>query len=160
MAIPLSAKQRRLTRRSTRTPRVRGFARAASRQLACIVTALCPFAIWEIRCATELHSSKLKPLDFGNRVHSFLRERVGYVESYQLQGSSWNAGEEPWRFYLNVRVRFPDVMPLYAVLVAHAHIIQTVSIEGIVSGSAPWFELNFGQSSANRERPLRIHQPF
>lgn len=59
--------------------------------------------------ASELHRSHLKSLGFRKERSTFARERADHVEVFDIQGSQWNSGGEPWRFYLNVGVHFPDV---------------------------------------------------
>ena len=62
--------------------------------------------------ASQLYASTLKPLGFRKLRRTLYRERPGYIESFEIHGSSWNSGEEPWTFYLNVRVQFSGVAPL------------------------------------------------
>jgi hypothetical protein len=59
--------------------------------------------------AREFFASRLKRLNFRKASHTFSREQPGYTELYEIQGSSWNSDGEPWRFYVNVRVRFSEL---------------------------------------------------
>ncbi len=58
---------------------------------------------------SAFHREHLKPLGFRKTRHTFVRERDGYVEVFEIQGSAWNDRSRPWRFYLNVNVRFPGL---------------------------------------------------
>lgn len=56
-----------------------------------------------------LHVRHMKALGFKKRGRSYCRDREGYTECVSIQGSSWNSGEEPWHFYVNISVAFVDV---------------------------------------------------
>jgi len=91
--------------------------------------------------ATRLHVSILKQLGFRKSRHWFWRERIGYVELFEIQGSSWNSREEPWRFYVNVYVRFTDVGPLSGRAGANTYHANG-RIERIVSSAPSKFEVS------------------
>jgi len=56
-----------------------------------------------------LHVRHMKALGFKKRGRSYCRDRDGYTECISIQGSSWNSGEEPWHFYVNVSVTLDDI---------------------------------------------------
>ena len=91
--------------------------------------------------ARHLHVSILKKLGFRKSRHWFWRERTGYVELFEIQGSSWNSGEGPWRFYVNVYVRFADIGPLSGVVSANPYHANG-RIERIVSSAPAKFEVS------------------
>jgi hypothetical protein len=91
--------------------------------------------------AAHLQVSVLKALGFRKSGHSFWRERIGYIELFAIQGSSWNSGAEPWLFYLNVRVRFSEIVPLRGTTGASAYHADG-RIEGIVSSAPTRFEVS------------------
>lgn len=51
-----------------------------------------------------LHKKHLKANGFKKKGRTFFRDQGLYVEYFNIQGSSWNCGEEPWHFYINVMV--------------------------------------------------------
>lgn len=59
--------------------------------------------------ASELHRAALKERGFRKSGNTFSIERNDYVEMLQIQGSSWNSGEEPWVFYINLAVCFKGI---------------------------------------------------
>ncbi len=59
--------------------------------------------------ASDLHRRLLKPAGFRKNGATFFRHRQSYIEMYNIQGSSWNSGVEPWLFYLNVGVQLEGV---------------------------------------------------
>lgn len=59
--------------------------------------------------ASELHRAALKERGFRKSGNTFTIERNDYVEMLQIQGSSWNSGDEPWVFYVNLAVRFKGI---------------------------------------------------
>ena len=59
--------------------------------------------------AAGLHREVLKPRGFVKAARTFTRTHDHFVEAIQIQGSSWNSGIEPWSFYINVLVSFPDI---------------------------------------------------
>jgi hypothetical protein len=93
------------------------------------------------RFVSQLYLAKLKSLGFRRSGHTFRRKAESYVESFQIQGSAWNnsnttplilrASPEPWRFYVNVGVRFLDINDLDDSQQEHA----TGRIEGLVPES-------------------------
>lgn len=58
---------------------------------------------------TCLHQEFLRKSGFRKSGATLYRDCEGYRELYTIQGSSWNSGEEPWEFYLNVGVQLPGV---------------------------------------------------
>jgi len=79
---------------------------------------------------SDLHRLYLKPRGYRKVRHSFSRAMDGYAEQFEFQGSSFNDASRPWRFYINVRVEFPDV--------PHR---PPVRIESVVSGAPKEFDL-------------------
>jgi len=64
------------------------------------------------RFASSLHAERFKRLGFKKTGSTCSRARDGYVESINIQGSDWNSGDEPWLFYVNIRVQclgLPDL---------------------------------------------------
>jgi hypothetical protein len=59
-----------------------------------------------------LHANHLKARGFRRTSGTFSRSSGSFIESFNLQGSPWNSGEEPWEFYLNVLVTIPNVPPI------------------------------------------------
>lgn len=94
--------------------------------------------------AAQLHSECFKAAGFTKRGATFSRAQSSHVELINIQGSSWNSGEEPWIFYINIRVHFPELPARTNANVAyHAE----GRLNRIVSGAPPQFELtrsNFG----------------
>jgi hypothetical protein len=89
-----------------------------------------------------LHREFLKPMGFKKRGRSFFVLREEFEECYNIQGCSWNSGEEPWEFYLNVNVRFLDI-PTIPGLKYHA----SGRSNGLLPGSPPSFEILKGSVS-------------
>ena len=61
------------------------------------------------RFFSELHRTHLKPAGFKKERRTFIRERPGFIERFQFQGSQWNDRNRPWVFYINAGVQFPDL---------------------------------------------------
>ena len=78
--------------------------------------------------ANRIHAGWLNAHGFKKSGATFSRERVGYIERYQIDGSRWNSGEEPWEFDVNVGVQFEGI-PLREAkgLWAKAHAIGGLS---------------------------------
>lgn len=55
-----------------------------------------------------LHRTQLKAKGFKKNGRIYLRDQGAYVEYFGIQGSSWNSGEEPWQFYINVMIKFKN----------------------------------------------------
>lgn len=64
--------------------------------------------IGDIFTAT-LHERHMKPARFKKKARTFSRAHPAYEEHYNIQGSAWNSPEEPWRFYVNCGLSFPDL---------------------------------------------------
>lgn len=62
---------------------------------------------WLAGLLSELHRETLKPAGFRKEGSTFYRDREGYVERYNFQGSSWSSADLT-AFYLNVGVEFAD----------------------------------------------------
>jgi hypothetical protein len=58
-----------------------------------------------------LHRTQLKSNGFKKNGRTYFRDQGEYVEHFNIQGSSWNSGEEPWHFYINVMVALKDIQP-------------------------------------------------
>ena len=86
---------------------------------------------------SELHRSKLKPKGFRKIRHRFYRNKETYIEYFDIQGSSWNSSNSPWRFYLNTAIDFIGI-PKRNSVQFHAE----GRIEWIVKGYEPHFELS------------------
>ncbi|RTL22238.1 MAG: DUF4304 domain-containing protein [Burkholderiales bacterium] len=94
--------------------------------------------------ATQLHIECFKAEGFTKRGSTFSRDQGSHVELINIQGSDWNSGEEPWIFYINIRVRFPELTPQGSAKMAHH---AEGRLNRIVCGAPPQFELtrsNFG----------------
>jgi hypothetical protein len=89
--------------------------------------------------ARELHRNILKPRGYTKVARVFQCERQGYIEYIQIQGSSWNSGEEPWEFYVNVSVLFPDIHHISFARGIKYH--GSGRLDGLVSGAPPSFDL-------------------
>ena len=59
--------------------------------------------------ASTFHKRYMKPTGFKKKGHTFSRERSGFAEHYNIQGSAWNSAGTPWRFYVNCGISFPDI---------------------------------------------------
>jgi hypothetical protein len=57
-----------------------------------------------------LHRTQLKSNGFKKNGRTYFRDRGDFVEHFNIQGSSWNSGEEPWHFYVNVMVALKDIV--------------------------------------------------
>jgi len=86
---------------------------------------------------SNLHRLYLKPRGYRKVRHNFSRAMDGYVEHFEFQGSSFNDASRPWRFYVNVRVDFPDVSPR-----------PPVRIESVVPAAPKEFDLPAPQTDA------------
>ena len=60
---------------------------------------------------SSLQREHLKVRGYKKVRHTFSRNMGGYTERIQVQGSSWNDSDSPWRFYINFGVEFPDLPP-------------------------------------------------
>jgi hypothetical protein len=89
--------------------------------------------------ASDLHRGSMKPRGFRKSGHTFSRTLPGFVEMLQIQGSTWNSGQEPWHFYLNVMVRFPNVNVPWATGTSAAH--ADGRLESIVPNAPAAFDL-------------------
>jgi hypothetical protein len=60
----------------------------------------------------RLHNSHLKARGYRKQRNTFSRERAGFTERVQFQGSSWNSrGDESWLFHVNFGVQFHGLPP-------------------------------------------------
>lgn len=59
---------------------------------------------------SELHRESLKPAGFGKDRNTFSRDRGGYIERFNFQGSSWSSAAETL-LYLTVGVEFAEFGP-------------------------------------------------
>lgn len=57
----------------------------------------------------RLYRELFKPDGFKKKGKTFSRLHATYGEHYNIQGSAWNSPHEPWRFYVNCGVSFPDI---------------------------------------------------
>jgi len=85
----------------------------------------------------ELDRSKLQPQGFRKIRHRFYRNKETYIEYFDIQGSSWNSSNAPWRFYLNTAIDFIDIPKGNSV-----QFQAEGRIEWIVKGTKPHFELS------------------
>lgn len=59
---------------------------------------------------TDFHRTQLKPLGFKKKGHTLSRDKGGYWERLNFQGSSYNGPDfESWTFYLNIGVEFKEL---------------------------------------------------
>ena len=65
---------------------------------------------WLAGLLSELHRESLKPAGFRKVGSTFSRDREGFVERFNFQGSSWSSAAETL-FYLNVGVEFAEFGP-------------------------------------------------
>jgi hypothetical protein len=65
---------------------------------------------WLASLLSELHRESLKAARFRKEGSTFSRERDGYVERFNFQGSNWSSSVETL-FYLNVGVEFAEFGP-------------------------------------------------
>ena len=61
------------------------------------------------RFVSRLHEVAMKPAGFKKNARTFSRLFPTYGEHYNIQGSAWNSAGEPWRFYINCAISFPDL---------------------------------------------------
>ena len=92
--------------------------------------------------ATELHRSHLRPAGFRKKGATFSRPRQGYIELFNIQGSDWNSGEEPWRFYLNARVCFSDLGPLNGGKLTAQYFHAEGRSNRLLPGTPPHFDVS------------------
>lgn len=93
---------------------------------------------------SQLHREHLKPRGFTKVGHTFSRQRDSFTERFQVQGSAWNDSSQPWRFYLNVGVAFPDLPPRLPdrdFPATHCW----ARVDAIVTGAPSHFELQPGE---------------
>lgn len=90
--------------------------------------------------ASRLHAEYLKPLGFKRLGATLLRGREDFVEMYNIQGSRWNTASGPWRFYVNVMVRFTDVGPLQGQKPTPTYFHAQGRSNSIIHGSQEHFE--------------------
>ena len=89
------------------------------------------------RLVAEIHRSLPAELGFKKSRHRLIRDQPDFVESVQIQGSAWNSAGEPWRFYVNIQVRFPRVPSRLEAHVAHAE----CRLEALAPDMPPHFDL-------------------
>jgi len=56
-----------------------------------------------------LHREVLKPRGFLKKARTFTRAHDDFIDAVQVEGINWNSGAEPWSFYVNVFVSFPEI---------------------------------------------------
>jgi hypothetical protein len=79
---------------------------------------------------SDFHRRFMRPRGYRKGRHRFSRAMDGYSEVFDFQGSRYNESSGPWRFFINVKVVFPDIEDrLY------------VRIENIVAGAAQQYDL-------------------
>ena len=61
------------------------------------------------RFTSALHQQILKPLGFRKSARTFSRTFDAYSEHFNIQGSAWNSPGEPWTFYVNCAISFPEI---------------------------------------------------
>lgn len=93
------------------------------------------------RLTAELHQKYLKARGFRKHGATFVREKENYLELYNVQGSPWNSGTEPWQFYLNVGARFADLAPIQGAKLTPAYAHAEGRSDSILPGTPPTFEL-------------------
>ena len=106
--------------------------------------------------ASELHRKFLKPQGFRKYGATFVREREGFIETYNIQGSPWNSGAEPWEFYVNVGVRFPDIAPLRGVKLTPTYVHASGRSNSILPGTPLSFKVTEDSVSQVAESLWRI----
>jgi hypothetical protein len=92
--------------------------------------------------ASELYQSHLKALGFRKERSTFTRHRNGYVELFHISGSQWNAGDEPWLFYLEVGVQFDEIPPRAGARGIWRRVHALGRIGKLVPGAPESFEVN------------------
>ena len=88
---------------------------------------------------SELHRIAMKPRGFKKAGRIFTYERDDYIEQLQIQGSHWNSGDEPWMFYINIRVRFKGLPNSFAS--KGTHYDADGRLEGLIPEAPPRFDL-------------------
>lgn len=58
---------------------------------------------------SALHSGVFKPRGYTKLRRTFQKEKESYALAFQFQGSDWNSAGSPWRFYVNIGVRFSGI---------------------------------------------------
>lgn len=94
---------------------------------------------------SDLQKQYLKPLGYKKEGHTFIRSFANYNERINVQGSSWNSPDSPWRFYINVGVQFHDLsrrVPDRDFPNTHAH----GRIERVLKNCHPYFDLTESNS--------------
>lgn len=88
---------------------------------------------------TSLHRAILKARGYTKVGRTFRCERQDFTEMLMIQGSSWNSGVEPWEFYIDVLVAFPDIPLRPTIRGANYH--AKGRIDAIVADAPPSFQL-------------------
>jgi len=91
--------------------------------------------------SSVLHMLHLKPRGYRKVRHTFSRQRDGYAEHFQFQGSSWNDENSDWRFYLNCGISF-DGLPRRSPDVDFPRTHASTRAEHIVPAALPHYEIN------------------
>lgn len=58
---------------------------------------------------SALQSGVFKPRGYTKLRRTFQKEGEVYALAFQFQGSAWNSAGSPWRFYLNIGIRFSGI---------------------------------------------------
>ncbi len=98
---------------------------------------------------SRLHATHLKAAGYKKKGHTFSRKRADFTERIQLQGSAWNDGRGPWRFYVNVGILFDGMPPRHPDRDFPGTHCWT-RIENLVRGAPPELELSDNQEDVAR----------
>jgi len=87
---------------------------------------------------SHLHVAHMKARGFKKNGRNFDLACNGYGIRISIQGSTWNSGDEPWHFYVNLSIRLNDVPP-----VTDENIVFQASgrLEGLVPSAPEAFDL-------------------
>lgn len=99
-----------------------------------------------------IHEVVFKPRGYTKERRTFRKREEGYSVGFRFQGSRWNDSASPWRFYLNVGVRF-DGIPRRE---QDKDFPETHSWSRICPGLSSWAEAHFDIDSENDQRLIGL----
>jgi len=106
---------------------------------------------------SRLHAIYLKPSGYKKSRHTFVRERDGFTERIQFQGSSWNSRDSAWRFYVNFGIQFhglPSRTPDRDLPGTHCW----TRIDGLVDGAPKEFDVTGDDDKLARDIAFLLEQ--